>query len=86
MALAVKKSVNDYKNKHLKMPEAILMQNHGLIVSGDNLDRVFELHNKIQEIIKTRLNLGNNFPEIKISETNGGFKKPNKIFKRFYQK
>ena len=83
LALAVKKSVNDYKNKHLKMPEAILMQNHGLIVSGDNLDRVFELHNKIQEIIKTRLNLGNNFPEIKISETNGGFKSQTRYLKDF---
>ena len=65
------------------MPEAILMQNHGLIVSGDNLDRVFELHNKIQEIIKTRLNLGNNFPEIKISETNGGFKSQTRYLKDF---
>lgn len=83
LALAVKKSANDYKNEHLKMPEVILMQNHGLIISGDNLDRVFELHNEIQEIIKARLNLGDNFPEIKISETSGGFKSQTRYLKDF---
>lgn len=58
LALAVKKTINQYKKKkHNEIPEVILMQNHGLIVSGKKLDRVFGLHNQIQEIIKQRLNL-----------------------------
>lgn len=83
LALAVEKSVNDYKNKYLKMPEVILLQNHGLIVSSNDLDRVFKLHNEIQEIIKVRLNLGNNFPKMKISKTRGGFKSQTRYLKDF---
>lgn len=60
--LCVKKGIDKYKNKYNKSPEAILIQNHGVIVSGDNIKRVYELHKNIQEIIKQHLNL-KPFPE-----------------------
>ncbi len=57
LALAVKEKTDKFKNQHNAAPEAILMQNHGLIVSGENSDKVFNLHNEIQEAIKRYLNL-----------------------------
>lgn len=83
LALCVKEAVDKYKSKYNKIPEAILMQNHGLIVSGNNLNGVFKLHNEIQETIKARLNLGDNFPKIKISETRGGFESQTRYLKDF---
>lgn len=57
LAMAIKNVVEEFENQRGAAPEAILMQNHGLIVCGDNLDKIFNLHNRIQEEIKKNLNL-----------------------------
>lgn len=63
LALAIKSVIEKYENDFGKKPEAILMQNHGLVVSGNGLENIFELHNKIQEIIRQSLNLKQEFPK-----------------------
>lgn len=63
LALAIKSAIEKYENSFGKKPEAVLMKNHGLIVSGDDVKNVFELHNKIQEIIKQGLSLKKKFPQ-----------------------
>ena len=83
LALGVKKAVKKFKNQYGKIPEAILMQNHGLIVSGDNLNYVFNLHNKIQEVIKNYFNLKIKFPEIKSDYLKKIIKKSNNLIVNF---
>ena len=63
LATAVKKAVGEFKKQYGIAPEAILMQNHGLIITGDNLEHVFNLHNEIQELVKQYLNLKKAFPK-----------------------
>ncbi len=63
LASAVKKAVEEFKSQYGIMPEAILMKNHGLIVSSDNLENVFNLHNEIQELVKQYLDLKRVFPK-----------------------
>ena len=63
LATAVKKAVGEFKKQYGIAPVAILMQNHGLIITGDNLEHVFNLHNEIQELVKQYLNLKKAFPK-----------------------
>ena len=63
LATAVKKAVGEFKKQYGIAPVAILMQNHGFIITGDNLEHVFNLHNEIQELVKQYLNLKKAFPK-----------------------
>lgn len=69
LASVVKKETDEYKKKYNKLPEAILMQNHGLIVSGDDIERVGSLHNEVLGKIKDYLKINEPFFNAKILET-----------------
>ena len=70
LTLCVKEAIDRHKNKYNKIPEVILIQNHGLIVSGNNLKHVFDLHNEIQIFIKQYLNFKKVFPKNKKDKIN----------------
>lgn len=57
LAAAIKKELRKFKRQFKITPEIILLQNHGLIIHGDNLERVFNLHNVIQEEIQRFFNI-----------------------------
>ncbi len=64
--------------KKIKSEKIIFLQNHGLIVAGEDVDEVLELHEKVNEKIKSFLNLQNFDEKIKLLEVD--FIKKNVIF------
>ena len=60
-------------------PQIILLQNHGLIIAANSADEVFNLHEKVNETIKSYLKLESFEPsKIKLFEQN--FMKENILF------
>ncbi len=70
LALGIKKATDGYQGKD-SGPIAIFLQNHGLIVSGEDVDEVFSLHEKIQLSLKSYFDFGDSFPKISIKPSLG---------------
>ncbi|HOJ10943.1 MAG TPA: class II aldolase/adducin family protein [Clostridiales bacterium] len=49
-----------------KFPEVIFMENHGLIVTSDDMENCITLHNKVNDQIKKYFKIDKPYPEIKI--------------------
>lgn len=55
LAMAMKEGIEKYKSVHNQSPEVIILQNHGLIVSGDSaealLDKIISIEVKIKQLM-----------------------------------
>lgn len=71
LAGALKKAVDDFSGRHGFLPEVIFLQNHGLILTGDNWRWLADLNGRIENILKEKL--PETFPAVKIGESNGFF-------------
>ncbi len=73
LTLAMKNKISDYIAEKGKYPEIIFMKNHGLVVCSDYLDRVKALNTDVNETIRIRFGLADDFHEVILNKTEDGF-------------
>lgn len=79
LTLAMKKKIEEYKAQTGKYPEVIFMKNHGLVVNADSVERVKDVHTRVNETIRDYFKLSEDFTKVDLVEENGGFKSNTKI-------
>ncbi len=83
LTLAMKKKIEEYVSANGKYPEVIFMKNHGLVVTGDCIDRVKAVNTDVNETIRNYFGLADNFRAIRLTETPTGFCSDTNIVKMF---
>ncbi len=83
LTLAMKKKIDEYVAKTDKYPEVIFMKNHGLVVTGDCIDRVKAVNTDVNETIRNYFGLADDFRKVTLVETQTGFKSETKIVTDF---
>ena len=79
----MKKKIEEYVSANGKYPEVIFMKNHGLVVTGDCIDRVKAVNTDVNETIRNHFGLADNFRAIRLTETPTGFCSDTNIVKLF---
>ena len=64
----VKKYISDYRKEKEFDPKIILLENHGIFVSGDNIEEIKTLYKDIQKKIEASFNEKIEFSELPINE------------------
>lgn len=83
LTLAMMKEIAKYQAVNNKYPEVIFMKNHGLVVTGDYIDRVKAVNTDVNETIRNYFNIPDDFREISLSGTPTGFCSDTKVVKAF---
>ena len=83
LTLAMKNKIDEYVAKNGKYPEVIFMKNHGLVVTGDYIDRVKAVNTDVNETIRIHFGLDDNFRSVKLVPTETGFKSETPLVKAF---
>ncbi len=86
LTLAMKNKIDEYIAKNNKYPEVIFMKNHGLVVTGDYIDRVKAVNTDVNETIRKYFSLEDNFRSVKLVQTENGFKSETPLVKDFVSK
>ena len=74
LTLAMKTKIEEYIKENNKYPEVIFMKNHGLVVTGDYIDRVKAVNTDVNETIRKYFNIEDNFRSVTLIPTDTGFK------------
>ncbi|MBR5587213.1 MAG: class II aldolase/adducin family protein [Clostridia bacterium] len=73
LTFAILAELNRVKEKTGKEPAVILMQNHGIIVHGDNADEVLDIHADANERLAKAFSLtGTSFPKVSVKTGSNG--------------
>lgn len=83
LTLAMKNKIEEYIAKNNKYPEVIFMKNHGLVVTGDYIDRVKAVNTDVNETIRKYFGLEDNFRAVQLAKTESGFKSETSLIKEF---
>ncbi len=83
LTLAMKKKIDEYVKATNKYPEVIFMKNHGLVVTGDYIDRVKAVNTDVNETIRNHFGLSDDFRKVDLIPTETGFKSETKIVTDF---
>ncbi len=73
LTLAMMKKIDAYIKDNGKYPEVIFMKNHGLVVTGDYIDRVKAVNTDVNETIRNYFGLNDNFRSVNLDKTETGF-------------
>ncbi|MGI6536903.1 MAG: class II aldolase/adducin family protein [Caldicoprobacterales bacterium] len=68
LTLRIKKAVHDYLNENDKFPQVIFMENHGLITTADNPRECLDLHQRVNDMIKTHFGIAETYPKIELDK------------------
>ncbi len=82
LTLAIKQAVDEYIIMNGTQPQAILMENHGIVVHGDNDEEAMALHEEVNDKIRAYFKLPE-FPAPVIRKTNSGYASDTGYLKRF---
>ena len=82
LTLAVKQAVDAYRSEHGVLPDAIFMDNHGIIVHNDDPEKAIEIHEIINNGIREHFGLGD-FPKPEIKKGKDGFESTTEYLKKF---
>lgn len=74
LTLAMMKKIDEFVKANGKYPEVIFMKNHGLVVTGDYIDRVKAVNTDVNETIRNYFGLADDFRSVKLVATETGFK------------
>ncbi len=74
LTLAMMKKIDEFVKANGKYPEVIFMKNHGLVVTGDYIDRVKAVNTDVNETIRNYFGLADDFRSVKLVATEMGFK------------
>ena len=83
LTLAMKDKIDEYVKNTGKYPEVIFMKNHGLVVTGDYIDRVKAVNTDVNETIRNYFGLEDNFRSVKLVANGTGFKSATSIVTDF---
>lgn len=83
LSLAMKKRIDEYIKENGIYPEVIFMKNHGLVVTGDSVERVKVVNTVVNEAIREYLSLEDNFRSVELVEEDGAFVSKTKIITDF---
>jgi len=84
LTIKIKEVIRECIDKKGCFPEAIFMENHGLIVNSDDIEECLNIHEKINFIIRRYFNIENNYPNIKIEKYNNNLYKSRTKFLNNY--
>lgn len=73
LTLAMMNKIDAYVKETGKYPEVIFMKNHGLVVTGDYIDRVKAVHTDVNESIRNHFGLADDFRRVTLNATENGF-------------
>jgi len=79
LTLAMKNKIDTYVKETGKYPEVIFMKNHGLVVTGDYIDRVKAVNTDVNETVRNYFSLADDFRSVALVATETGFKSETKI-------
>lgn len=79
LTLAMKKKIDSFVKETGRYPEVIFMKNHGLVVTGDYIDRVKAVNTDVNETIRKHFGLADDFRKVALVATGTGFKSETKI-------
>lgn len=68
LAKRVKTELEEYRRRHGRAPRIALLQNHGLVVAGDEPEKIVSLHDEILERVNNRLRRTPDLSEVDIDE------------------
>jgi rhamnose utilization protein RhaD (predicted bifunctional aldolase and dehydrogenase) len=74
LTLAMMKKIDEFVKENGKYPEVIFMKNHGLVVTGDYIDRVKAVNTDVNETIRNYFGLADDFRSVNLVATETGFK------------
>jgi len=83
LTLAMKDAIEEYSKKNGRFPEVIFMKNHGLVVTGDMIDRVKAVNTEVNETICEYFGIKDDFKAVSLSEENGAFVSKTPVVKEF---
>ncbi len=83
LTLAMKNAIDEYVKKTGKYPEVIFMKNHGLVVTGDYVNRVKSVNSDVNETIRNYLGLKDDFRKVTLVERGSSFVSNTPIVKDF---
>lgn len=68
LSVKMSEAVSEYQAKTGSYPEVIFMQNHGLVVSGDDIERVKAVNEQVNNLIIARFGLKDEYREVTLKE------------------
>jgi len=68
LTLSIKQIIRRYTDKYHVFPQVIFMQNHGLIVTSDDVEECIQLNSRVNDMIKDYLKVSEPYPEIKLEK------------------
>ena len=69
LTLAMKKAIDEHVFAVGKYPEVIFMKNHGLVVTCDDINRVKQINEDVNESIIKYFDIKNTFTSVKLGKT-----------------
>lgn len=73
LTLGILRELEKNKKSEKPFPDAIFMENHGLIVNSDEADKCLELHEKVNELIRLYFGIKEQYPELRLEQSVNGF-------------
>jgi rhamnose utilization protein RhaD (predicted bifunctional aldolase and dehydrogenase) len=83
LTLAMKNKIDEYVKSTGRYPEVIFMKNHGLVVTGDYIDRVKAVNTDVNETVRNYFGLADDFRSVTLVATDNGFKSQTSIVTDF---
>ncbi len=71
LSLVIGDALSDYEKKTGVFPKVIFLENHGLITTSDDAAECTELHIRVNNLIKEKLNLKDFYSDLTLSEEDG---------------
>lgn len=68
LTLDIKKRISSLNESEKKKTKVLIMENHGFIVSSDVYKEVFEMHEKVNNLIKRKLGIKERYPAVRIEK------------------
>ena len=72
LTLSIKEAVEEYERESGEIPNVLFLDNHGVIVHSDDADEAIEMHEKVNEMIRSYFDL-EKFPVPAVQAAADGF-------------
>ncbi len=84
LTLAMRDALLQYSSKMGSVPDVVFLENHGIIVHGEDAEAAIAIHEKVNEMIKAHFKI-DKYPEPKIKEEGEGYESATKFLRKFVE-